>query len=357
MSISLTNRTKAFVELGKALNELLKQAYTAEASGTQNPLIEAIEKAENQNPWFVRSNVLRAIEGIASMLDEKVINNWLAKYKIPEYNTHPPKCVAVIMAGNIPVVGFHDFMCVLLSGNTFLGKFSSQDSVLPKFVADLLIEIEPGFKNSILFTDGMLSQFDAVIATGSNNSARYFDYYFGKYPHIIRRNRNGVALLTGQETLEDLALLADDVFLHFGLGCRNVSKLLVPENYDFNPLFQSFEKWNYIGNFHKYFNNYEYHKAIMLVNMIPHLDNGFLLLRENNILASPTAVLYYQYYKSLSDAEKYISDNKDAIQCLVANPQVGTISGINITGFGKSQSPGPDEYADRQDTLEFLLNI
>ena len=199
------------------------------------------------------------------------------------------------MAGNIPAVGFHDVLCVLLNGDSALIKLSSKDTVLLKFLLEKLIEINPGFSSKIQYAE-RLKSFDAVIATGSDNTSRYFEYYFGKYPHIIRKNRTSVAILDGTENEKDLTQLGTDVFSYFGLGCRNVSKLFVPSGYNFGPLFRSWELFKEIEHHHKYHNNYHYQKSIFLVSVIPHLDNGFVLLQESERLVSPIAVVYYEYY-------------------------------------------------------------
>jgi len=257
------------------------------------------------------------------------------------------------MAGNIPLAGFHDFMCVLISGNIFVGKLSSQDKYLLPAIAEELNGIAPSVKESVFFTEERLPPFDAVIATGSNNSSRYFEYYFGKYPHIIRKNRNSVAILNGMESKEELGLLADDIFLYFGLGCRNVTKIFIPEGYDFTMLTKALRKYkDRLSMQSKYMNNYDYNKSIFLINQILHNDLEFCILKEDNSIASPISVLYYEYYRDISDVINYISVNREKIQCLVAGK---TYTNYTVL-FGKSQQPELWDYADGVDTMEFLIS-
>jgi hypothetical protein len=261
------------------------------------------------------------------------------------------------MAGNIPFVGFSDFISVLVSGNVFLGKLSSKDTLLPKAVAQVLIDIEPHFAERIILTEERLSQFsfDAVIATGSDNTARYFEYYFSKYPNIIRRNRTSVAVLTGHETEKQLQALADDVFLYFGLGCRNVSKIYLPDGFDLNRLFAAFYRYRHLIDYHKYANNYEYNRAIYLLNKEKFYDNGFVLLKQEDLaLVSPTAVVYYQFYSKPENVKLYLDSYKDKIQCVVSNL---TFPGYDVVEFGKSQRPMLWQYPDGIDVMKFLSEI
>ncbi len=249
------------------------------------------------------------------------------------------------MAGNIPLAGFHDFLTVLVSGNYLIAKASSKDSELIVKIAGMLCEIEPGFSPFIEFTGGHLENFDAVIATGSNNSSRYFEHYFGRYPHIIRRNRNSAAFLEGNETVRELRALGSDIFLYFGLGCRSVSKIYIPDGYDLKPLISGLEPFSRVINHEKYASNYDFSKAVYLVNRESFTDTGFLLLKEENSLSSPVAVLYYEYYNSMPDLTYKLQAAGDKIQCVV---------GHGKTAFGKAQSPHLWDYADGIDTLEFL---
>jgi hypothetical protein len=262
--------------------------------------------------------------------------------------------VGLILAGNLPLVGFHDVLCVLVSGNIAQIKASSQDARLIKYVLQLLTNIEPAFKERYQFLE-RLAGFDAIIATGSNNTSRYFEYYFSKVPHIIRKNRNSVALLTGQESKEQLYNLGKDIFDYYGLGCRNVSKMLVPQGYDFVPFFEAIEPHYTVAQHHKYHNNYDYNKAIYLVNRDKHFDNGFLLLKEDSRLASPLAVIFYEEYLDLIAAQQTLTELKDQIQCIVSAAPIQT--GNQVVDFGQSQQPALWDYADGIDTLQFLLNL
>jgi hypothetical protein len=356
MTESIQKRIKSFTSLGERIVNILNNIENHQSSPAETELIKAVTEAENNNPWFTRENIISALTGIAGMLENDKIENWLSDYQLRRTDIDKAREIAVIMAGNIPLVGFHDFMSVLLSGHKFLGKLSSQDRILPVKLAELLKETEPGWEPYISFTEERITGFDAVIATGSNNSARYFQYYFGKYPHIIRKNRNSLAIIQGNETPEELRLLSDDIFMYFGMGCRSVSKIMIPANYDLEKLISPFEKWNHFKNHNKYCNNYEYHKAIYLVNKEQHLDNGFLLLKEDKGLASPLAVLYYDRYETLDDVKKYIESNKEQIQCVAFNgdPLIADVSTVRL---GETQTPGPEVYADRMDTLKFLLSL
>ena len=343
-------KIKAFSELGEFLNAFKSVNYSTD---------EAISSFENLildsahfNGWFIEDSVRCAVSGISSMLEKSKLEKWIANYNFLE--TKSPKRVGVIMAGNIPMVGFHDFLCVLISGNSCLAKLSSQDNRLLKAVAEKLVAIEPRFKEQIIFEEGKLENIDAVIATGSNNTSRYFEYYFGKYPNVIRKNRNSVAVLTGEETHEQLALLGDDLFMYFGLGCRNVSKLYVPEGYDFGIFFNAIESRKKIVFHSKYVNNYDYNKAILLVNKFQHFDNGFLLLKEDDALTTPVSRLNYGFYKSRNEVKQELELRKDEIQCVVSAKQEEFNGGVS---FGQSQSPELWDYADGVDTMKFLLTL
>ena len=252
--MKLEERIKALSALGNKLNNLKDDKVGGE-------FWQLLTTAENFNPWFTQENQQMALSNIIAMLNHDALSDWVANYKDCDFSDSDLK-VGVIMAGNIPLVGFHDFMSVLISGKIFVGKLSSSDKILLPYIANLLVEIEPRFADRIIFEDELMKNFDAVIATGSNNSSRYFDYYFGKYPNIIRKNRNGVAVLTGSETEEELKKLGKDIFQYFGLGCRSVSKLFVPEGYDFKELFEALSGYENITHHHKYSNNYDYNRSI-----------------------------------------------------------------------------------------------
>jgi hypothetical protein len=352
MNAAMLDRISSFEKLGNEISHLL--STDKNLSKASSDLKEHISLAGAENPWFTRDNILAALEGIAHLLRGDNLKSWLHKYTWVNEKSSNPKTVAVIMAGNLPMVGFHDFMCVLLSGHRVLGKLSGQDKHLPVKLANLLIEIDPGFDPMIAFSDTMIKDFDAVIATGSNNSARYFEYYFGKYPHIIRKNRSSLAVLSGEENPQTLELLADDVCKYFGMGCRSVSKILIPHHYDLTNLIYHFEKWNTLKNHSRYFNNYEYHKAVFLVNGEKHLDNGFLLLKEDQRLSSPLAVLYYQFYDNISDVTSYIESNIENLQCVASDLPMNLSAQVPV---GQTQNPNPWDYADGVDTIEFLQSI
>jgi hypothetical protein len=257
------------------------------------------------------------------------------------------------MAGNVPCVGLHDMLCVLITGHHFVGKVSSKDAGLMQAVIDLLLAIEPSFSSYISLSESRLENFDAVIATGSDNTSRYFEYYFGKYPNIIRKNRHSIAVLSGNETYEELHHLATDIFAYYGLGCRNVSKILVPKDYNLADLLNHFDDYKHLINHNKYANNYEYHRAMYLMNMVEHLDTGFALIKPDESLGSPVGVIYYQHYSNLDGILNYIDTHTEQLQCVVS-----TIEGIpNSIPFGQAQNPLLTDYADGIDTIEFLATL
>jgi len=258
------------------------------------------------------------------------------------------------MAGNIPMVGFNDLLCVLISGNKFVGKLSSDDKFLLPFIAKILIAANSKFSDYIEFTEGQLKNIDAVIATGSNNSSRYFDYYFGKYPNIIRKNRNSIAVLTGNESMNDLRLLGKDVFQYFGLGCRNVSKLFVPKGYKFHTFYESIFDYKNFNKNNKYGNNYEYNRTVYLMSNHPSLlDNNFLLLKEAPAYTSPIGVLFYEFYSDIHALNERLEKEKEQIQCIVSRSPVIK----NKIDFGEAQCPGLADYADGIDTMRFLIGL
>ncbi len=337
--MDLEKRIQAFVELGKRIEGM--DQYEKE---------ELFWKAGNKNNWFTMESCASAFEGIAYMLQEKNLCHWLSVYNLDQSKT--PKDIGVLMAGNIPAVGFHDLMAVLLSGNKISAKLSSADEVLMKWLINQLIEIEPDFSDLIEISE-MLKNKDAYIATGSDNSARYFNYYFGKYPHLIRQNRTSVAILNGNETQEQLQKLGNDIFKYFGLGCRNVSKVYVKNLDQLKHLLDSLQSFANVADHHKYHNNYEYNKSIYLVNNEKHLDNGFLILKESAELVSPISVLFYEFYSDEKDLKVKLEMLQDKIQCIVTD-DAGWESGVP---FGKAQMPEPWDYADGVDTLRFFENL
>ncbi|PJJ79338.1 acyl-CoA reductase [Mucilaginibacter auburnensis] len=311
-----------------------------------------IQQEQYHNAWFTPANVERAIVAIGETLNQQALQKWLSAYNLDKEVEE--KKVGLILAGNIPLVGFHDVLCVLISGHHALIKASTQDARLIRQVLNILATIEPSFADKYTFVE-QLKDFDAVIATGSDNSSRYFEYYFGKVPHIIRKNRNSIAVITGDETTEELNLLGEDIFSYFGLGCRNVSKLSLPAGYDIGTFFRPIETYQPIINHHKYNNNYDYNKSIYLVNNEKHFDNGFVLLREHEALASPLAVVHYEYYSDLAEAEATINAGSEKIQCVVCISPLKVNS--QVVAPGQSQTPQLWDYADGVDTLDFLIKL
>ena len=348
--IFIQQRITAFSQLGVQLRSLLNDFYASKITSVFNE--DVMHNALGNNPWFTINSIHQMLDSVAQMMDENNLKKFLEKYPLLEKNKQS-KTIAVIMSGNIPLVGFQDFMHVLLTGHKFLGKLSHQDRVLLPALSEMLLAIEPEFEPYISFTESKISNFDAVIATGSDNSGRYFDYYFGKYPNLIRRNRHGVGILKGNESIEALQNLGIDVFSFFGLGCRNVSTLFVPPDFNFEPLFSSFENFSAVAEHSKYFNNYEYSKAIFLVNGLQHLDNGFVLIRQAEDFGSPVAVLHYQMYNDLNELNELMDLNHTKIQGIVSDNAwyAGSFP------FGRAQFPNLTDYADRMDTVAFLLGL
>lgn len=337
---------QAFVKLGKHLTDFCEKCYRGEGN-LDADFHETVVRAGQMNGWFTKDNILHALAQWGALLTEENLVDWLSRYPIQK--TTSPKTVGIVMAGNIPLVGFHDFLCVLLSGNNVLAKLSSNDKVLLPYLSNYLIQQEPSLAARIAFTDGKMEGFDAVIATGSNNTSRYFEYYFGNKPNIIRKNRNSVAILTGKESAEELTALGEDIFRYYGLGCRNVSKIYVPKGYDFEPFFNAIFSYKDIIDQHKYANNYDYNKAVYLMSDFKILDNGFLILKEDDGQASPISVLFYAYYDSDETLEQELTAQEEQIQCIV--------SGKGDIGFGDTQKPALHDYADGVDTMDFLLKL
>jgi hypothetical protein len=311
-----------------------------------------IQQEQFHNAWFTPANVEYAILAIGQILNAEALKTWLDAYDLSKDNDE--KKVGLILAGNIPLVGFHDVLSVLASGHYALIKSSGQDARLIRHVLNMLATIDARFASKYTFVE-RLKDFDAVIATGSDNSSRYFEYYFGNVPHIIRKNRNSIAVITGDENVEELNLLGHDIFDYFGLGCRNVSKLFIPNSYDIGTFFRPIETYQPIINHHKYNNNYDYNKSIYLVNSDKHFDNGFLLLKEDTALSSPLGVLYYEFYDTFTDAEATINAISDKVQCVVCISPLKLSS--QVVGPGQSQAPQLWDYADGVDTMDFLTKL
>lgn len=352
--MDLNTRIDSFATLGNFLSQFSNSGIHKKDGLLKNDIfferfLQQIESAHIYNSWFIKEQVLFACESWAGALSKENLEKWVKNYTIPA-NTF--KTVAVIMAGNIPLVGFHDFLCVLICGYKAVVKQSSNDNKLLPVLAAYLIAIEPEFETLIEFTEDKLPDYDAVIATGSNNTARYFEYYFGKKPHIIRKNRNSAAVLTGQETEAELTLLGEDIFRYYGLGCRNVSKLYVPAGYNFDVLFTALFPYKDIIEERKYANNYDYNKAVYLMSLYKLLENGFLMLKEDKSMASPIATLFFEYYENTELLNKELETRAEEIQCIV-----GRIPGVATVNFGQTQKPMLWDYADNVDTVDFLLKI
>ena len=311
---------------------------------------DIFDKAEQQNSWFTRANVIFAFKSWSEALSKNNVQQWLSQYQLPQ--TTSPKKILIIMAGNLPLVGFHDLLCVLVAGHKAIVKLSSDDGVLLPYLIKQMKAFAPEWAEVVAFTDDKVTEYDAVIATGSDNTARYFEYYFGKKPHIIRKNRHSVAVLTGEETPEELQDLGKDIFLYYGLGCRSVSKLFVPQGYDFDLLFQAIYPYKDIIEEQKYANNYDYNKAVYLMSLYKLLENGFLLLKEDEHYGSPIATLFYEYYTNKETLKKKLATDREKIQCVVGHNFIdGEIP------FGQTQTPKLWDYADGVNTLTFLLNL
>ena len=348
------DKKKCFVALGKFLSQFSLDKNTKDETVLHNDLffddfVDLLKLSQSHNGWFTQEQVYHAIQSWAKALEEDNLNQWISVYDFSEVK---PKTVGLILAGNIPLVGFHDLLSVLISGHNVLVKTSSNDQHLIKFLARYLVAVNPEIENCITFTDGKLENFDAVIATGSNNTARYFEYYFKDKPNIIRKNRNSVAVLTGEETEEDLVSLGEDIFRYFGLGCRNVSKLFVPEDYNFDAFFKAIYEYKDVIFYEKYSNNYDYNKAVFLMSNFKLLDNEFLTLKEDISYASPISSVFYERYENIEDIKKQLEKDADQIQCVVSN---GVIE--NSIPFGKTQQPELWDYADNVDTLLFLNKL
>jgi hypothetical protein len=348
------DKKKCFVALGKFLSQFSLDKNTKDETVLHNDLffddfVDLFKLSQSHNGWFTQEQVYHAIQSWAKALEEDNLNQWISVYDFSEVK---PKTVGLILAGNIPLVGFHDLLSVLISGHNVLVKTSSNDQHLIKFLARYLVAVNPEIENCITFTDGKLENFDAVIATGSNNTARYFEYYFKNKPNIIRKNRNSIAVLNGNETHDDLVNLGEDIFRYFGLGCRNVSKLFVPEDYNFDAFFKAIYEYKDVIYYEKYSNNYDYNKAVFLMSNFKLLDNEFLTLKEDTSYSSPISSVFYERYENIEHLKKQLEKDADQIQCIVSN---GVIE--NSIPFGKTQQPELWDYADNVDTLLFLNKL
>ncbi len=336
--MTLEQRIEAFARLGKRMQTL---------SETDKAVL--FRQANDRNAWFTPEQNQRAWNGILHLLNDTKLADWTKRYALEPAKIRP---VGVAMAGNIPMVGFHDFLSVLISGHHLVAKTSSQDDVLIPFLANQLLDIEPGFRSLLSFEE-RLNGVEALIATGSDNTSRYFEYYFRSVPHIIRKNRSSCAIIMGDEPTEALKDLGHDVFAYFGLGCRNVSKLYLPEDFDAAKVLDAWQTHASVANHHKYVNNYDYNKSIFLVGRTPFLDNGFVLVTESASLVSPISVVYYETYRNQQDLREKLNAQQSKVQCVVAAN--GWYKGS--VPFGKAQLPELWDFADGVDTLQFLSNV
>ncbi len=332
------------IDILSQLGQMLGQANTAYE--------KAVNKAIGDNGWFTTESIKTALHAIKhQFLDTEKLNRWAASYQLPE-NPAKQLSIGLVMAGNIPMVGFHDLLAVFVCGHRAQIKLSAKDTALLLYTLDLLTAINPQIADYFQITD-TLKDFDAVIATGNNNTSRYFNYYFGQYPHVIRKHRNSIAVLWGDETQRDIVALGQDIFQYFGLGCRNVSKLYIPLNYDFVFLLDNLAPFSDTMLHHKYKNNYDYYRSILLLNKEPHLASDFLMLVEKNSLASPVSALYYEYFEDENDLSNKIIEQKDLLQCVVSQPKRWG----NCLPFGKTQEPALNDYADQNDIMLFLSSL
>ncbi|WP_347051684.1 acyl-CoA reductase [Flavobacterium olei] len=353
--MTLETKKSVFVELGKFLSQFSEGASVQKSDVLYNDIFfddfeKLIHLSQSHNGWYTPEQVYFSLQSWAEALTKENLDKWLSAYSLGDQNLTKEKTVALILAGNIPLVGFHDFLSVLITGNKALIKTSSNDQHLLPFLAKYLIAVDENLKDKITFVEGKLENFDAVIATGSNNTSRYFEYYFKDKPSIIRKNRNSVAILTGKETTEELENLGEDIFRYFGLGCRNVSKLFVPQGYTFDAFFQAIFKYQDVIHYEKYANNYDYNKAVFLMSNFKLLDNGFLTLKEDASYASPISSVFYEYYENADELEKRLQNDSDQIQCIVSSNLIS-----NNIAFGETQKPQLWDYADNVDTITFLL--
>ncbi len=352
--MTLGERKSAFIQLGKFLSQFTENnSHKKEGVVHNEPFFEdmlhLINLSQSHNRWFTPEQVYFSLAQWAEALTEENLDKWLAGYNLDNIQA---KTVGLILAGNIPLVGFHDFLSVLITGHRVLVKSSSNDKHLLPFLAKYLIAVSPEMKEYITFTDGKLEGFDAVIATGSNNTSRYFEYYFKDKPSIIRKNRNSVALLDGTETHVELIGLGEDIFRYFGLGCRNVSKLFVPQGYDFKAFFEAMYEYGDIIHYEKYANNYDYNKAVFLMSNFKLLDNGFLTIKEDNGYASPISSIFYEFYDNKDTVKQRLEAEHEQIQCIVSNDDA-----VSNISFGETQKPRLWDYADNVDTIAFLSKI
>ena len=342
-------RLIAFSELGTLFKENVDKKENKKFPEWDTVLEKTLIESHSYNSWFTIDNLKLSLKNWSNSLQENIISDWLSKYNIEDKSS---KKIAIIMAGNIPAVGFHDLLCSLLLNFDCIVKLSSEDKLLIPFIVKFLESRNEKLKNKVTFESEKLKDFDGVIATGNNNSHRYFDYYFSKYPNLLRKTRHSIAVLDGKESDNDLSELSNDIFNYFGLGCRSVSKVFIPYGYDLDLLFNAFFRHKEVVNHNKYVNNFDYNKAVYLMSKEKFIENGFIILKEESKLGSPIGCLFYEFYNDKKEITKLINNNSDSIQCIVSNINFNT----NIK-FGQTQCPNISEYADNNDTIKFLLKI
>ena len=343
--MNINRRIQLISDIGEFLKNYLDEDFDNSTDDKLVKFKDIITKAQSKNPWFTDENIKVNLTYWSNKLTKHNLNKWLSKYNL---NNILRKNIAIIMAGNIPLVGFHDFICVFLSGHNSVIKLSNSDNFILPFLTDLM----KVSSERIVYSDSFLKDYDGVIATGSDNTSRYFDYYFKNKRSIIRKNRNSIAILNGEESDDDLKSLSQDIFTYFGLGCRNVSKLYVPKNYNFDLFFNSIFGYKELINNHKYANNYDYNKAIYLMSEYKFLDNGFFIVKEGNEMHSPISTINFEYYDNVSILREKINLEDDNIQCIVSN-----IEFKGKVDFGETQNPSLNQYADNIDVMSFLLTI
>lgn len=342
----------AFEKLGQLITIYCAKVIKGETTFYDDPILklldDSVRVAQTRNEWFTKENILFALKNIAISISQDSIDEFVSKYNFskPKY-----KSVGVIMAGNIPIVGFNDFFYVLMSGSSIKIKLSSKDDLLLAVLAQLLINIEPKLESKISFEEFTINDFDAIIATGSSNSSNLFKEYFGKYPNIIRSHRSSIAVISNEDSKIDLELLGRDIFSYFGLGCRNVSKIFIPKEFDLSKLFESIISYSKVMEHNKYMNNFDYNSTLYLMKNEKFLVNNFLILKESEEIYSPISVLNYSYYNNLEEVEEYINLNKEKIQIVLSNKAKVNKSIL----FGNSQMPTLLDYADDIDVMDFLL--
>ena len=345
--MSINDRISLLIKLGKQLKQVVQGQENLSAG--QDKLKELITRVVNYNQWFTPENVHSAIQGIIQMLEEEELLDWTGRYMTRIQNKERSCTVGLVMAGNLPMVGFHDFLSVYIVGDYAKIKMSSDDAQLLPVVFEIAAEINSEFKQSYELVEGFLKGMDKVIATGGNNTSRYFEHYFGSYPNVIRRSRTSVGVLSSDITTDDIALLAEELFCYYALGCRNVSKLFIHESIDMTGLMDELCKHDRVSSNNKYLNNLTFQKSVFLIDKIPFLDGGFFLMRENESVFSPISVLHYQRFQKEKEVLDFVHANQNDIQCVVGQ-------GLGKVPFGEAQKPHLWDYADQVDTVEFLLN-